>query len=98
VNYQLQKGVNMTTLTVANLPDGSDALAGAFLAADYYGGMMSALYALASTGSLELFPGEGLSRIIGELTAVVRIAESDYPEDYDSLAALLAWCEANNPE
>jgi len=80
------------TWTVDNLPDGSDALAGAFLAEHYHGGMMTALYALASSGSLELVPGEGLGRIIRELSEVVRIAESDYPQDADDLSALLAWC------
>jgi|DEB19_MinimDraft_3_1074340.scaffolds.fasta_scaffold00859_13 hypothetical protein len=80
-------------ITVSDLPDGSDALAGAFLASEYYGGMMTALYALASSGSLELYPGEGLGRIIRELTEAVRIAESEYPEDADSLSALLRWCE-----
>jgi len=60
--------------------------------------MMTALYALASTGSLELFAGEGLDRIIRELTEAVRIAEQDYPEDHDFLAALLAWCVTCNGE
>jgi hypothetical protein len=80
------------TWTADNLPEGSDALAGAFLAEHYHGGMMTALYALASSGSLELFPGEGLGRIIRELSEAVRIAETDYPEDAEILSALLAWC------
>ena len=81
--------------TISELPDGSDALAGAFLCAEYYGGMMSAMYALASTGSLELYPGEGLDRLIRELTGAVSIAGSEYPEDYDALVALLTWCQQN---
>ena len=97
-NYQTRKGVNMTALTIDLLPDGSGALAGATLAAEYHGGMMTALYALASTGSLELRAGEGLDRIIRELTLAVIIADRDYPEDRDDLAALLAWCVAYNAD
>jgi hypothetical protein len=85
-------------LTTALLPDGSDELAGASLANEYYGGMMSALYALASSGSLELYPGEGLGRLIKELGEAVRIAEADHPEDFDSLTALLRWCEKYEAE
>lgn len=84
--------------TTANLPDGSDALAGAFLCGDYYGGMMSAMYAVASSGSLELRPGEGLGRLIRELREAVGIAESDHPQDADALTALLRWCEAHHSE
>lgn len=84
----------MRPYTVDMLADGSDELLGAFVAAEYYGGMMSALYALSSTGSLELYPGEGLWRIIGELRAARDIAAAEYPDDYDSLCALLKWCEA----
>ena len=65
----------MTTPTVANIPEGSDALAGCFLAADYYGGMMTALYALASAGNLELYPGEGPARIRNELGEAIAAAE-----------------------
>jgi hypothetical protein len=79
--------------TVADIPEGSEAHLGAFLAQHYHGGQMTALYALASSGSFELFPGEGLGRIIRELTEAVRIAETDHPDDVESLSALLAWCE-----
>lgn len=79
--------------TTDDLPDGGDELAGAFLASQYHGGMMTALYALASSGSLELFPGEGLGRIVRELREAVSIAEGDYPEEAESLEALLRWCE-----
>lgn len=78
-------------LTTDLIPDGSDALMGAFLARDYYGGMMSALYAVASSGSLELRAGDGLYPLIRELSEAVDIAAAHYPEDYDSLLAFLAW-------
>lgn len=80
--------------TTDDLPDGGDELAGAFLASQYHGGMMTALYALASSGSLELHPGEGLGRIVRELREAVSIAEQDYPEDSEPLGALLRWCES----
>lgn len=80
--------------TTDDLPDGGDELVGAFLASQYHGGMMTALYALASTGSLELFPGEGLGRIVRELREAVSIAEQGYTEDSEALGALLRWCEA----
>lgn len=73
--------------------ESSDAHYGAHIATGYYGGMMSALYALTSTGSLELYPGEGLGRIVGELREAVAIAERHYPEDVDELRAFLAVCE-----
>lgn len=85
-------------LTVADLPDGSDALCGAFLASEYHGGQFTALYALASSGSLELYKGEGLGRIIRELTEAVRIAEGEYPEDAESLTALLRFCQEHHTE
>lgn len=89
------------TYTTADLPDGSDALAGAFLASDYHGGQFTALYALASSGSLELYPGEGLARIIRELREAVQIASEyeQYADDRDDahyLSALLAWCIAHH--
>ena len=80
--------------TVEDIPEGSDALAGAFRARDYYGGMMSALYAMSSTGCLELYPGDGLSRIISEVSEAVQIAEREYPEDHDDLNAFLLWLES----
>jgi len=81
----------MTAPTTANIPEGSDALAGCFLAADYYGGMMTALYALASAGNLELYPGEGPARIRNELDQAIAIAERDYPDDADDLQARADW-------
>jgi hypothetical protein len=81
-------------LTTDLLPEGSDALAGAFLAADYHGGMMTALYALASSGSLELCPGEGLYRLTVELGQAIQAAEDQhYWDDAESLRALRQWCE-----
>lgn len=87
----------MSPLTVDMLPDGSDALAGAFLAGDYHGGQFTALYALASSGSLELYRGEGLDRLITELGDAITCAEQDYPDDVEPLQALRAWCVVNNP-
>jgi hypothetical protein len=76
------------------IPDGSDALCGAVLAGDYHGGQMTALYALASSGSLELYPGEGLARLIREVSDAVACAEEQgYWEDVESLRALLVWLE-----
>lgn len=87
-----------TYYTIDSLPDGSDALAGAWLACDYYGGQFSALYALASSGSLELYPGEGLGRIIRELREAIDCAEQHgFPGDVENLTALLDWCEGQHP-
>ena len=80
--------------TVDDLPESGDEMAGAFLAGDYHGGQMTALYALASTGSLELFPGEGLARLRREVAEAVDIAGREYPEDCDALSALLRWIDA----
>lgn len=79
--------------TTDDLPASGDEIAGAFLAADYHGGMMTALYALASTGSLELYPGEGLARLRREVAEAVDIAGREYPEDHDALSALLRWID-----
>lgn len=79
--------------TTNDLPDGGDEMAGAFLAADYHGGQMTALYALSSTGSLELYPGEGLARLRREVAEAVDIAAREHPEDHDALAALLRWID-----
>lgn len=82
----------MISPTIANIPDGSDALAGCFLAEYYYGGMMTALYALASSGSLELYPGEGPDRIRSELSEAIPIAESQgHDDDAEELRALYEW-------
>lgn len=79
-------------LTVEDIPEGSDAMLGAFIAAKgYYSGMMTALYALSSTGSLELYPGEGLSRIIVEMRSALLSAEEYYPEDAHDLRSFLDW-------
>jgi hypothetical protein len=82
----------MTTPTVASIPDGSDALAGCFLAANYHGGMMTALYALASAGNLELYPGEGPARIRSELGEAIAAAEDQgYDDEAEELRALEEW-------
>lgn len=78
-------------LTTDLIPEGSAALMGAFLAGDYHSGMMSALYAVASSGSLELRDGDGLDRLITELIEAADIAAAYYPDDYDALSAFLAW-------
>ncbi len=84
----------MTHLTTELLPDGSDALEGAFVAANYYSGQFTALYALASTGSLELRVGEGLQRIRGELCEAIKCAEDMAEiEDIYPMQALLTWVD-----
>lgn len=81
--------------TVEDLSD--DAKPGAFLAKDYHGGQWTALYALASSGSLELYKGEGLGRIISELRDAIEIAETiGEPQDLEDLRALLSWCEQHH--
>jgi hypothetical protein len=84
----------MTHLTIDLLPDGSDALEGAFVASQYYGGQWTALYALASTGSLELYEGEGLQRLRGELCEAILHAENMAEvEDIHPMQALLTWVD-----
>lgn len=77
--------------TVSDIPDGSDALFGAFVARDYHAGMMTALYAMSSTGSLELTPGEGLGRITREVMQAIADATRYHPADIEPLQALLEW-------
>ena len=82
----------MTKLTTELLPDGSAELMGAFLAADYYDGMYSALYAVASTGSLELRDGDGLGRLITELREAAAIADGlGRFDEHEQLTAFLQW-------
>lgn len=89
----------MSQYTVRDIPDASAALDGACLAAEYHDGQFTALYALASTGSLELHPGEGLGRIQREVADAVRTAESLadkygdelYEQDAEALRAFAAW-------
>lgn len=83
-------------LTIDLIPDGSDAMLGAHVATGYCPTMMSALYAMTSTGSLELYPGEGLDRIIGELRSALSVAECEFPEDIAPLEAFLEFCENLN--
>lgn len=84
-------GVNMLTLDL--IPDGSEALLGAHIATGYCPTMMSALYAMTSTGSLELYPGEGAGRIVEELRCALSVAECEFPEDIAPLQAFLEFCE-----
>lgn len=85
--------------TAADIPDGSDAHVGSLLVSQYHGGQFTALYALSSSGSLELYPGEGVGRLVRELGEAINIAENcgeDYAEsDAHYLRALLAWVESN---
>lgn len=84
----------MTHLTIDLLPDGSDALEGAFIASTYYGGQFTALYALASAGNLELVEGEGLQRLRGELSEAIKCAEDMAEiEDISPMQALLTWVD-----
>ena len=79
-------------LTIDLLPDGGDELAGAFVAAGYYGGQFTALYALASTGSLELYAGEGLQRLRNELREAIKCADNNGDaDDAYSMGHLLSW-------
>ena len=94
VNYYRLKGAHM--MTIADIPDGSDAMVGAALAAEYHGGQFTALYALASAGNLALYPGEGSDRIIRELAnAVVNADTNGYPEDAHYREQLLIWVRTN---
>ncbi len=84
----------MTHLTIDLLPDGGDELAGAFVAANYYGGQFTALYALASAGNLELRAGEGLQRLRDELCEAIKCAEDMAEvEDIHPMQALLTWVD-----
>lgn len=67
--------------TTEDIPEGSDALEGAFVARDYHGGQMTALYAMSSTGSLELYKGEGFDRLIRELGVAIVDAHNNGNED-----------------
>jgi hypothetical protein len=83
-----------TVRTIREIPDGSDAQLGAMLAGDYHGGMGTALYALASSGSLERFPKEGFTSLIAELSEAIRIAKAAESEDALALVALATWLHA----
>lgn len=77
--------------TVSEIPDGSDALHGAITAADYYAGQMTALYALRSTGALEIREHDGLDQIRREVAAAIQCAETHHPDDVDALQAFAHW-------
>jgi hypothetical protein len=86
----------MKNYTIDLLPDGSDELVGAFTARDYYSGQFTALYAMSSTGSLELYKGEGLERICKELRDAISCAESQgIYDDVEYMTRFLQWCENN---
>lgn len=80
------------TRTYADIPDGSDAMVGAALCADYYGGQFTAMYALISAGSLELYSGEGTDRLVRELGEAITTAEiAGEWGDAEALSALREW-------
>lgn len=76
-------------LTVDQLPLDVQGYA-SWVAADWHGGQMTALYALGSSGSLELYPGEGIARICREIeNALPLAAEANAALDYVRLSDLL---------
>jgi hypothetical protein len=77
--------------TIDNISPGSDAFAGCLRACNHWGGMKTVLYHLASTGSLELHPGEGPARIRNELADAIAIAERDHHDDAYYLRAFAEW-------
>lgn len=79
------------TLTVQQLEDASGILApeGIYeLAAEWYSGQFTALYALASTGSVELFSNDGLDPILSELRGVFSGATG---EDANTALQFMCW-------
>lgn len=75
-----------TNLTIDLLPDASGAMCGAALAYAYHGGQFTALYAVASSGSLELRKGEGTGRLLRELReAIAEAEESENLQDIEDL-------------
>ena len=92
--YSTERGETM--LTVADLPDGSDALMGAACAVYYHGGQFTAMYALASSGSFELRPGDGFDLLMAELAEASIIAENaGHPDDCEYMLALIDWLSRN---
>jgi hypothetical protein len=85
-----------TNYTTDLLGEGSEELSGAFTARDYHAGEFTALYAMSSTGSLELYKGEGLERICRELRVAISCAEEQgFYDDAENIARFLQWCENN---
>jgi hypothetical protein len=84
--------------TINDVPVGP-ALAGACLAHYYHGGQRTALYSLASTGSLEHRRGEGLARIRREVSEACAAAErlGDL-RDADHWRAFGEWLAASDAE
>lgn len=79
------------TLTVHEIPEGP-ALDGACLAHYYHGGQRTALYSLASAGSLEHRRGEGLARIRQEVREAWDAATLNGDQrDADHLHAFGKW-------
>lgn len=66
------------------------------IAADWHGGMTTALYALASSGSTELHPGEGIGRLQREINHCRRLATGD-ADLIDELDALARWVADAGP-
>lgn len=85
------------TRTITEIPDGSDALCGAHVATQYYGGQFTALYALCSTGSLELRDGDGLEPIIREVREAIECAETSGEYlDGEDMRYFLQWLVTEN--
>jgi len=81
-------------LTIDLLPEGSGAACGAACAYMYHGGQFTAMYAVSSSGSLELYKGEGTGRLLRELREAIREAEDQGhlkdAEDLEDLHDFLA--------
>lgn len=85
---------HLPTMTTNDLPVGSDAYIGSLLCADYHGGQNTAMYAVASAGALELYPGAGIDRLQRELADAIDIAENQGAwRDAYALLALSIWLE-----
>lgn len=73
-------------MKVDDLPQTDSVMMAPFLASEYHGGQFTAMYALASSGSLELYDGEGISRLVRELDDAIQVAlDNNTMEDYEHL-------------
>lgn len=70
-------------MSIDDLPQTDSVMMAQFLASEYHSGQWSALYALASSGSLELYSGEGISRLVREVDDAINVAyDNNMTEDY----------------
>lgn len=74
---------------IGNVPDGSNAMVGCFLAGEYHTGQWSQLYQLASSGEVT-----DLFYLARELRDAITTAENEYPDDIEDLTPLAEWVEA----